>query len=81
MESKLATFKIDPQLWDEFKAKAIAHNSNASAVLKAFVEAYVSDRVDLSIDANQDGIEALIDARIDERLRGIDQRLGELNAA
>lgn len=81
MDSKLATFKIDPTLWNEFKAKAAAQNSNASAVLKTFIEGYVNDRIDSSIYSNIDDIEALIDNRIDERLRGIDERLGELSAA
>lgn len=80
MESKLATFKIDPQLWDEFKAKASVNKSNASAVLKTFVEQYLRGSLDPNLDGNLDSIEQHIDARIDERLRDIDERLGELSA-
>lgn len=78
-EGKLATFRINEQLWDEFKAKAIANKSNASAVLKDLVEAYLDGSIDNRIDGNLDDIDSRIDARIDERLRGIDERLEKLS--
>jgi len=78
-DSKLATFKIDPDLWDEFKGKA----GNASEVLKAFIEQYVSGNIDLDLSSStvtQHELNQRIEAALDKRLEDIEERLGKLSA-
>lgn len=38
----LATFRLDVQLWEAFKAEAVKNGTNASAVLIAYCRDYVS---------------------------------------
>lgn len=38
----LATFRLDVQLWEAFKAEAVKNGTNASAVLIAYCKDYVS---------------------------------------
>jgi hypothetical protein len=79
--SKLATFKIQSDTWDSFTAQAAADGTNASALLKLFIDAYLAKRIDLTtLKAGEaiEGIQAVIDARIDERLFPIAQELGVL---
>ncbi|MBN3875148.1 MULTISPECIES: hypothetical protein [unclassified Nostoc] len=76
----LATFRIDPDKWESFKALTTSNGSTASAVLLQFV--------DNCLDANQipsksahaslDNIEALIDKRIEESLAEVRSQLEEL---
>lgn len=78
-DSKLATFKIDPELWEEFKGKA----GNASEVLKAFVEQYVAGNIGLDLNSGtitQQELDERIEAVLNKRLADIEERLGKLNA-
>lgn len=74
----LATFRLEPEKWESFKALAASHDSNASAILIQFIET--------CLDTNQlpsqtpptqtpstdtthlDNLEEMIDKRIDKRL-------------
>lgn len=90
-ESKLATFKCDPEVWEAFKTKAAESKTNASAVLKGFIQAYLDGRIDLpadrSIGAIQ-GIDERIEASLDvlraelrTEIQELSDRLGKLKAA
>lgn len=43
----LATFRVDNQKWEDFKAKAKEHNLSASAVLIRFIDSFLTDSVEL----------------------------------
>lgn len=77
-EDKLATFKIDPEVWNRFKSKAAANKTNASALLKDFIRAYLDGRI--SPDGVADDVTAKIQA-IEAKYAELDERLGKLNAA
>jgi hypothetical protein len=70
----LATFRIDPDKWEAFKALASERGNNASAMLVEFVEDCVggNTRPAQTTDTN-----SKIDERIDERIRDIDNRIDE----
>lgn len=86
----LGTFKIDDSQWESFKAKAGEDGTNASALLKAFIAAYLSNRIDASLIQGLDKISSLDGgleqrlveaiASLDGKIQGIDERLGKLSA-
>lgn len=81
---KLATFKINSETWQAFQQKAKANKSSASAVLKRFIDDYLSDRVELTnaeATPQFEALEARLEQLIDERFKEIDERLGKLSAA
>lgn len=90
-ESKLATFKCDPEVWDAFKTKAAESKTNASAVLKSFIQAYLDGRIDLRADRGRDArqdIDERIEANLDvlrselrTEIQELSDRLGKLKAA
>ncbi|MEH2399670.1 hypothetical protein [Nostoc sp.] len=74
-DKTLATFRIEPQEWESFKALATSNGSTASAVLLQIIRN--------CLDANQipsassdhislDSIETLIDKRIEDSLGSIE---------
>ena len=70
----LATFRLDTQLWEAFKAEAAKNGTNASAVLIAYCRDYVSEasrQVSNSrIDENTSAIDIdNLDERIDKRIQ------------
>ena len=68
---KLATFRIDEQKWDAFQSWAKSQNSNASEVLKRFIDECLDGSIDLSqFSQNPYGKDVLenIDTRIDKRI-------------
>ena len=84
----LATFKLSPDQWEAFKARASTRDTNASQVLKrlvaSYLEGHLDDYLDTGIDASNriDGnLDESIDQRIDERFKhldaSIDQRIDE----
>lgn len=86
----LGTFKIDDSQWDRFKAKAGEDGMNASALLKAFIDAYLSARIDISAVKSLEYSRTL-DSSVEERLveaiaeiraevGAIAERLGKLKA-
>lgn len=74
MTQTLATFKIDTQRWEAFKTKAAQH-SNASAVLKMLIDAYLAGDIDLERPSNAT-MRALSD-----RISLLEDRLGKSKAA
>jgi hypothetical protein len=48
--NKLATFRIDDEVWQLFQDKAKANGTNASALLQGFVKDYLDDNLDSRID-------------------------------
>lgn len=61
----LATFRLENQLWEAFKAEAAKNGTNASAALIAYCRNYVSG-------ASRQASGKRIDERIDEVSLGID---------
>ena len=83
-QERLATFKIDSDRWESFKAKAQGDNTNASELLKRFIDAYLQGSIDAGIDGSLDRIDSNLDQRIDraiaplvEQIRELGHRLGE----
>ena len=70
-DSKLATFKCDEELWEQFKAKAKGDRTNASALLKSFMQAYIDGRIDADMGT----------ADLMKRISDIEARLGKLRVA
>ena len=68
----LATFRIDPDEWEEFKSKASQDNSNASAMLLKLVRSYIAN--DPLSNTEPDTLPNNIDERLN-RLDSIEQRL------
>ena len=65
--TKLATFKISPDRWGAFLARATEKGTNASALLKLFVDNYLEGLYDpLAMQTAQEvqGIDSLIDKRL-----------------
>ncbi|MEH2279092.1 MAG: hypothetical protein V7K40_30990 [Nostoc sp.] len=67
----LATFRIEPEKWELFKALATSNNSTASAVLLQVVNDCLDNNQIPSTSGNHAGldkVEVLIDKRIEESL-------------
>lgn len=83
MADKLATFRLDGELWKAFQDKAKGNDTDASTLLRAYIKAYLDGNLDTGIDRidrNLDGIDSAI-ASIHARLNEFDDRLGKWNAA
>lgn len=74
----LATFRLDAQLWEAFKAEAAKNGTNASALLLAYCRDYVSgesrqvssSRIDKCIDEVSPRIDIdNLDERIDRQVQ------------
>jgi len=59
--NKLATFRIDDEVWQLFQDKAKANGTNASALLQCFVKDYLDDNLDKCIDKPVANSEAIAD--------------------
>jgi hypothetical protein len=68
-ESKLATFKIQTDKWDAFMGKSAEQGTNASALLKLFIDRYLDGSIDLEQPQAPSNIDALIEGRL-EPIRG-----------
>jgi hypothetical protein len=81
-DKTLATFRLDPALWEAFKNMAAASGSNASAVLTEFVRSYLAPQpvnesaapvpntqlpIPNSQSAYLDNLDGIIDERLDNR--------------
>jgi hypothetical protein len=75
-ETKLATFKIQSDRWDAFLDKTSEQGTNASALLKLFIDRYL----DGSIDLKQPQAPSNIEAVLDEYLEPIKGELAELRS-
>jgi hypothetical protein len=74
----LATFRLDAQLWEAFKAEVAKNGTNASAALTAYCRDYVSgasrqvssSRIDKRIDETSPSIDIdSLDERIDRQIQ------------
>ncbi|MBD0261180.1 MAG: hypothetical protein ICV78_00245 [Tolypothrix sp. Co-bin9] len=87
-DKTLATFRIDPQEWEQFKNAVSIERTNASAVLLEFVRWYsagnrlntsargAGTNLDTSLAHNLDTVTSNnLDRVIDERLDNMEQRL------
>jgi hypothetical protein len=70
----LATFRIDADLWGQFKTKASEERYSASSLLLGFVTDYVVGNVDGAAPTVSD---ARIDKRIDELAHRLERRIDE----
>lgn len=70
-DKTLATFRIDPLVWEAFKNMAAASGSNASAILTEFVRSYVAPNSQSPTPNPQplhlDNLDGIIDERLDKR--------------
>lgn len=82
-DKSLATFRIEPEKWEAFKALATSNGSNASAVLIDFIETCLAtNRIHIESSAsttnfNLDDINVLIDKRIKHHLSKVRFELEE----
>ena len=81
----LATFRIESEKWESFKALATSNGSNASAILTQFIETCLdTNQLPSQTSATQspsnndnhlDKLEEMIDKRIDTRLEELRSQL------
>ncbi len=81
-KTQLATFRVEPELWEEFKAQARRNGRTASEALTEFVQNYVAaGNVPTSaFPAQIDNLESRIDEKVVEAIAPIRQQLDELRA-
>jgi len=78
-KSQLATFRIEPELWESFKAQARKNGLTASDVLNDFVQTYVAGGSAIApTEAPQ--LDNL-DSRIDDKIAPLRAELEEIKAA
>lgn len=77
-KTQLATFRIEPELWEAFKAQARKNGRTASDVLTDFVQTYVEggSAITSTVTVQLDNL----DFRIDEKIAPIKAELAELRA-
>jgi len=74
-DKTLATFRIDPDLWEQFKTQAANNGTNASAALIKFCRDYANgvyiqssrqslDEIEASIYTNSENLDERIDKRV-----------------
>jgi hypothetical protein len=77
-----ATFRIsDNELWENFKAKAKANGTNASAVFWQFAKDYVDGNLDSRIDspaALDVDIESIVNDAVESRLEAVLSQVNNL---
>lgn len=73
--TKLATFKVNETLWENFKQWANEKDSNASNELVRYIQSCVGS--DLEADKTVD-IDNRIDKIIDDKLKSVKERLKEI---
>ena len=77
-DKTLATFRIEPEEWESFKALATSNDSTASATLLQFIKSCLDAKQILSTSStfntnhSLDSIEALMDKRIKGSLDNIE---------
>lgn len=76
----LATFKIDDDLWQQFKDRAEQDDYSASALLKSLIRAYLDDRIKLDdLSKRPENLE-LIDNRIQAYVAPLQDQIDQLEA-
>jgi hypothetical protein len=79
-KSQLATFRVEPELWEAFKAQARKNGKTASDVLNEFVQSYVKVEGIPASGEQPLGTDNL-DSRIDEKIAPLRAQLDEIKAA
>lgn len=74
-DKTLGTFRIDSDLWEDFKDQARSNGTNASSLIITWISAYLDNGIDASIDSIDKPT-----VSIDEALQPILQRLDNLEA-
>lgn len=87
VEKQLATFRIEAEQWQAFKAKATEGGTNATAMLLQWINLYLDDNLDVSIDLTQshldknlDSVLSSLDRRIDSAIAPLQQQIDQLKA-
>jgi predicted DNA-binding protein len=81
IKSQLATFRVEPELWEAFKAQARKDGRTASEVLNEFVQSYIQTRVITSTEVAQpvlDNLESRIDEKVVEAIAPLRAELEEI---
>jgi predicted DNA-binding protein len=68
IKSQLATFRVEPELWEAFKAQARKDGRTASEVLNEFVQSYIQTRVITSTTEVAQPVLDNLESRIDEKV-------------
>ncbi|MFE1746010.1 hypothetical protein [Coleofasciculus sp. H7-2] len=80
-KTQLATFRVEPELWEEFKAQARRNGKTASDALTEFVQGYVSAGDTSPVSNLQlDDIDLHLEEKLNEAIAPIRQELAELKA-
>lgn len=80
-EKTLATFRIDPSEWDNFKGAAMAVGSNASALLTEFVHWFVAGNRLSPTVVTPDPTPTHLDNSVQKRLDGLEEYIDKLPAS
>lgn len=75
-KSQLATFRVDPELWESFKAQARKQGRTASDVLIDFVQSYVGGAT--AETPQLDNLDSRIDEKVVEAIAPLKSQLDEL---
>lgn len=85
---KLASFRVDSDLWQQFQGHAKENNTNASALLVAYIKSVVntgnvitsSQNINTSSESNNPSLSIQdIDKRIDEKIKSSIQNIDTIN--
>jgi hypothetical protein len=81
-ETTLATFKIDPVIWDSFKVWATTHGTNAAESLRFLIAECLAGRVDIPAGGESNhqaiaGIDERIATQLNEQIAALEFRLDE----
>ena len=80
VEKMLATFKIDPAQWKEFKDRCAESDSNATKTILNLIGAYLDGKVSLAPNRPESDI-TLIDERLESAIAPLKVAIESLNAA
>ena len=72
-EKQLATFKIDGDEWQAFKARARTQGTNASALIKRFIQLYMDGEI--KFDSAHQLEQLLQHAEVLQRIATLEQRM------
>jgi len=74
-DKTLATFRVEAEQWQAFKAKAAEDGKNATALLLQWVSMYLDGKLDVSLDSTQQHLDNNLDNNLDTVLSGLDIRI------
>jgi hypothetical protein len=81
-DKTLGTFRIDAELWEDFKEQARSKGTNASSLIIAWISTYLDNSIDASIDSIDKPTISIDEALqpILQRLDSLETELGKLEA-